>query len=81
MTDDLEAFKRERDAALLSLDRHKIRRYARKYGVSLPSSEETFWRAVHKARTGAKTLPPEARRESKEWLRKRGSSSMDDGDV
>ena len=78
---EIDTFVQDRNAALLSLDRTKIRRFARKYGVQMPTSEEAFWRAVHKARTGCKHLPARERSKSKAWLRERGSSSHDDGEV
>jgi len=37
--------------------------------------------ALHKARTGAKSLPFAERLKSKRWLAERGSSSLDDGDL
>lgn len=81
--DDIQAFLRERDEALLSLDRPRIEAYMAKYGEasSLPKDDRTFWAAIHKARTGARTLPMEARSLSKQWLTERGLSSFDDGDV
>ena len=78
---DFEQFKRERDAALLSLDRHQIAAYCRKYRVTMPTNEEVFWRAIHKARTANTALPMEARTTSKRWLIARGSEPLDDGDV
>lgn len=80
---DIQAWIRERDEALLSLDRAKITAYMLKYGdaSSLPSDERVFWITVHKARTGARALPMEARSLSKRWLVERGFSAFDDGDV
>lgn len=67
-------FVKERNEALLSLDRKKIQRYCKKYGVVLPSSDEVFWRSVHKARCAITDLPLEERRKSVRWLREHGSS-------
>ena len=81
---NLGAFLRERNAALLSLDKEKILAYARKWGAKLPfdpNDEEMFWCAVHKAITAIPSLPSEARSASKRWLQSRGYSSWDDGDV
>jgi hypothetical protein len=74
-------FVQERDAALLSLDQFTIEEYGRKYGVKMSSNPDIFWASVHKARTGAVSLPREARLESKRWLAERGMSSLDDGDL
>lgn len=71
----------DRDAALLSLDRATIEAFCRDYGLPISPREETFWATVHKARTGAKTMPMEARSLSKRWLGERGLESWDDGDV
>lgn len=81
---NFKEFVKDRDEALLSLDKEKIMAYARKWGVNellIPRQEEIFWIAIHKARTAAKSLPMEARSESKRWLQARGFHSMDDGEV
>lgn len=78
----IRQFLKERKEALLSMDRTKILAYARKWGVkNMPQDEETFWIAIHKARTSATDLPIEERRKSKTWLSKRGYYSLDDGDL
>jgi hypothetical protein len=77
---NIEEFVRERDEALLSMDKEKILAYMKKYGVRLPP-DELFWLIVHKARTGATSLPMAERAKSKEWLIAHGSHSLDDGDV
>lgn len=72
---------KDRDAALLSMDKATIEAYMIKYDVPKPSNESVFWLMVHKARTGATALPMFERAASKTWLHVRGSESMDDGDV
>ena len=42
--ESLKQFVKERDAALLSLDRKKIEVYAKKYDVPLPKDETVFGR-------------------------------------
>lgn len=84
MNKRIEEFTRERNAALLSLDKGKILAYARKWGVQLPfdpKEDELFWASVHKAITGIASLPLEVRRNSKAWLTARGFSAWDDGDL
>jgi hypothetical protein len=84
LSKDWNNFVRERDDALLSLDKEQLLAYARKWGVNLsyiPKSDELFWVSIHKARTAATSLPIAARQESKRWLHERGYQSMDDGDV
>ena len=60
---------RERDEALLSLDKIKIVSYANKYNVTLPSSELAFWGGVHIARTQINSATPEQKAESAKWLK------------
>lgn len=80
----MKDFVAERDAALLSMDKDRLLAYGKKWGVDwkfVPGKEYWFWASVHMARTGAKSLPMEARAESKRWLTQRGLRSMDDGSV
>ena len=42
-------FIKERNEALLSLDKKKIIAYMKKYGISIPQNEKIFWAGVHKA--------------------------------
>lgn len=67
-------FVRERNEALLSLDREKIERFAKKYGVAMPSSDEAFWRGVHKAICNITNIPFEVRQKSADWLFEHGST-------
>lgn len=68
-------FCRDRDEALLSLDRAKIERFMAKYGVEdETTSDEAFWRDIHKARCNNTLLPEGARKESERWLREHGST-------
>lgn len=71
----------ERRVALLSMDKTTIEQYMLKYGVSPPRNDDTFWVAVHMARTGARDLPMHERLISKRWLTERGYRSMDEGEV
>lgn len=81
ITDDFEQFIKDRDKALLSLEKNKILAYCAKYGVSMPSNDASFWIGVHKAITGNVGLPLEFRKKSKQWLSKRGYKSLDDGEL
>ncbi len=78
---DFEQFKADQRAAFLSLDLAQIRAFLAKYGEQPPKSDVVLLAGIHKARTALKTLPMEARIESKQWLTERGMSSLDDGDV
>ena len=77
----IQSFVENRDRLLIEMDEGKIRKFYRSLNVRLPDDPETFWRAIHKARTGAATLPINIRRESAAWLRERGSSTFDDGEL
>lgn len=80
----MKTFVAERDAALLSMDKDTLLAYGNKWGVDwklVPGEEQWFWASVHMARTGAKSLPMEARIESKKWLTERRLRSMDDGEL
>lgn len=75
---DLDAFIRERNEALLSLDREKIEAHMRKYECPIPADDEMFWAGIHKARTAVKTFPEDERKKSRDWLADRGLSHMGD---
>lgn len=82
MSDEIERYIRDRNVALLSMDEQTIRTFMSTYsGNPGPADSETFWRGIHKARTGCLDLPIEERRKSKAWLDARNSSSFDDGDL
>ena len=68
------SFVKERNEALLSLDRDKIERYAKKYGITVPDSEEAFWWGVHKAICHITDIPFEVRQKSADWLFEHGST-------
>lgn len=74
--DIARGFIKERDEALLSLDRDKIEAYLRKYQVPVPQDDEVFWRGVHKAVCAIKNAPESAKKASKEWLREHGSNPL-----
>lgn len=80
---EIKAFVKERDEMLLACDVDRMLAFHAKHNPDGPgfSSREVAEAALHKARTGARTLPMEARLASKRWLRDRGMSSMDDGDL
>lgn len=85
--EEMRQFVLDRDEALLSLDKEKILAYYAKYNPHIDvnkmrqAHQLAFWGGVHKAITGATSLPIEFRRQSKEWLQRRGMSSFDDGDL
>lgn len=79
---DIKQFVKERDEALLSMDENKIRAHFLKWNKKeLPKDLEVFWMTIHKARTGATSLPMAERQKSKQWLSEKGLHSLDDGDI
>ena len=70
---DMEKFVRERDEALLSLDKEKIRAYLMKYGVAYePENEMVWWAGIHKAILGIRSATPEQVERSKKRLEYHG---------
>lgn len=78
----MKQFVKERNAALLSMDKATLLAYFAKWSDKQPPSDEkVFWASVHMARTGAESLPMFERAASKRWLIGRRLRTMDDGDV
>ena len=77
----IKASVRERDAALLSLDKDAIIRYFKKYDVPYSTSDDiVFWAAVHKARLQIEKMPDEAKEISRQWLNDNGFKDTIDWD-
>lgn len=64
----MDKFVKERDDALLSLDKKKILAYSRKYGVQFSKNEKVFWAGVHKAITAMTSATEEQKQRSRDWL-------------
>lgn len=68
-----ELFIKERNEALLSLDKQKILAYSQKYsGGSDPESDIVFWAGVHKARVAIAAFPESEKAISRQWLKEHG---------
>ena len=65
---DMKKFVKERNEALLSLDKKKIDTYCKKYGVNMPENENVFWASVHKAILQINSASPEQKEKSRKWL-------------
>lgn len=80
-------FVKDRDAALLSMDRETFLAFVLKWqawsGVNpdMLKSEALTEAIMHKMITTAKSLPLALRRESKAWLTAHGLKSGDDGEL
>lgn len=68
----MRKFVKERDAALLSLDKEKIQRYCKKYSVHIPQDERLFWAGVHKAILHINSATDEQKLNSTLWLLENG---------
>jgi len=75
-----EEYYHQLTAILTRMDEAELREIFAKRGFH-PSSDEVFWRAVHKARTALPSVSLKLRQESKKWLLAHGSEPWDDGDV
>ncbi len=80
---EISVFVAERDAMLLSLDLERMKQFHATHNPGAPpfGNDLVAWVAMHKARTGAKSLPIDARQLSHDWLKERGYTSFDDGDL
>jgi len=80
---EIKAFVKERDEIRIAGDIDRMIAFHEKHnpGVRAFPNRLVAEISLHKARTGAKSLPMVFRIESKKWLSERGYTSMDDGDV
>ena len=71
-----EAFVKERNDALFSMDRKKIEAYCAKHGdtetAELP--DQLFWAGVYKAICAIRNAPEDKVREARRWLASHGFS-------
>lgn len=67
----MDSFIKERNEALLSLDKKKIDDCFKKYGVNLPEDDDVYWIGVHKAITGITGVDRKKRLASVKWLTSR----------
>ena len=71
---DTKQFVKDRNEALLSLDKDKIIAYLNKYGIPVPANEKVFWAGVHKGIVNMKAAPKEQKFDSMLWLVEHGFS-------
>lgn len=67
-----DQFIKDRNEALLSLNKFKIQAYAMKYGAMFSDNDEIFWASVHKARIAIKEIPESEKQISRKWLKAHG---------
>ena len=68
----IEKIVKERDEAMLSLDKDKILAYCKKYGVPIPKNETVFWAVVHKTILYLNAATKEQKEKSAAWLVEHG---------
>jgi hypothetical protein len=71
----------ELDDVLLNGSPNTLRKFMKRHGMKLPSSDAVLRVTFHKAITSAKTLPLHYRRQSKQRLEAHHYHSLDDGDL
>ena len=76
MSDDLSDFIKRRNAALTSMDRIALDALFIEVAGVIPSPDEVFWLAAHKARAACEHIAAPLRAESVAWLREHGSSEL-----
>lgn len=64
----------ERNESLFSFDETRIRAYAKKYDVKLPTTYKGFWGGVYKAICNITNAPEDVRAKAKMWLAENGMS-------
>ena len=80
MDETYQRYLAELDDVLLNGSPRTLRRFMKRHGMKLPSSDEVL-RVTLKAITSAQTLPLHYRRQSKQWLEAHHYHSLDDGDL
>ena len=75
MGKDIQEFIKDRNEAILSLDKEKIQAYQKKYNIPMrDEDDDIFWIAVHQAVTAIQSAPNDVKQRSISWLTERGFS-------
>lgn len=69
---NMKQFIKDRNEALLSLDKEKIVAYLNKYNVPIPDNELVFWAGVHKGIVSLNSAPIEKKERSADWMIEHG---------
>ena len=71
---NLKKYVKERDKALLSLDKEKIVKFMKKHcpDAEIPENETVFWAGVHKSITALNSATMEQKLDSMVWLIQHG---------
>lgn len=79
--EQLRAYLIARNDILAKGDPDALMQFMLDWKLPVPSNRYAAEVTLHKARTGAVSLPRELRVASKRWLTERGYGSLDDGDL
>lgn len=71
MTDNEKEFVKERNAALFSLNKKKIIKFAKKYGIDFDTNGLYFIASVYYVLLKIKETPPHLLRKADKWLNER----------
>jgi hypothetical protein len=69
---NMSNFVKERDEAILSLDKDKIISYMKKYDIPINSNDLVFWASMHKAIMVMRSASKEQKENSSKWLKANG---------
>ncbi|MFZ5974934.1 MAG: hypothetical protein ACOYU3_05940 [Bacillota bacterium] len=65
---NMKDFFKDRNEAILSLDKEKIHAFERKYGFEHEEDEEVFWAGVFYLILALKSASHDAKAKAREWL-------------
>lgn len=71
---EIEKYVKERNEALFSLDKEKIKAFSEKWNIPFPQNETVFWAGIHKAIVHTTAATQEQRDNSIKWLIDHGFS-------
>uniref|UniRef100_UPI003FEED07A hypothetical protein n=1 Tax=Eubacterium sp. TaxID=142586 RepID=UPI003FEED07A len=69
---NIEQFTKDRDKALLSLDKEKILAFYAKYGLPYAKIDKVFWATVYKCIYHIDASTKKQKAEAKQWLLQNG---------
>lgn len=69
---EIKQFTKDRDEALLSLDKEKILAFYAKYGLPYATKDKVFWATVYKCIYHIEASTKKQKAEAKHWLLQNG---------
>ena len=65
---NIAEYNKQRNKALLSLDKQELQRLAKENNTKIPEDEKVFWAGVHYARLNITSFSEEVKQVSHDWL-------------